>query len=166
MATLPCLHNDPLPAAARHSLSLASEAGHAIDYYYIAGESLDEVIAGYRQITGKAVMLPRWAYGFWQSRQRYKTQAEILDVVREYRRRGIPLDNIVEDWFYWRRLTGDRTVRSGAVSRSQGHDRAAARAAHAFHDLGVAEVLSDYGELPGARCEGVYLSAQRGAGGA
>jgi alpha-D-xyloside xylohydrolase len=95
------LHNDPLPPSLRHALSLASEAGHAIDYYYIAGESLDEVIGGYRQLTGKAVMLPRWAYGFWQSRQRYKSQAEILDVVREYRRRGIPLDNVVEDWFYW-----------------------------------------------------------------
>jgi alpha-D-xyloside xylohydrolase len=96
------LHNDPLPASTRHSLSLASEAAHAIDYYYIAGDDLDGVIAGYRQLTGKAVMLPRWAYGFWQSRQRYKTQAEILDVVREYRKRGIPLDNIVEDWHYWR----------------------------------------------------------------
>jgi alpha-D-xyloside xylohydrolase len=96
------LHNDPLPAPTRHSLSLASEAGQAIDYYYIAGDNLDEVIGGYRQLTGKAVMLPRWAYGFWQSRQRYKSQAEILDVVREYRKRGIPLDNIVEDWHYWR----------------------------------------------------------------
>ena len=96
------LHNNPLPDSVRHSLSLASEAAPAIDYYYIAGDSLDEVIAGYRQLTGKAVLLPRWAYGFWQSRQRYKTQAEILDVVREYRERGIPLDNIVEDWHYWR----------------------------------------------------------------
>jgi alpha-D-xyloside xylohydrolase len=95
------LHNDPLPQAARHSLALASEVAHGIDYYYIAGGNLDEVIAGYRQLTGKAVMMPRWAYGFWQSRQRYKNQAEILDVVGEYRNRGIPLDNIVEDWFYW-----------------------------------------------------------------
>lgn len=100
------LHNDPLPRSVRHSLSLASEAARAIDYYYIAGGNLDEthfdeIIAGYRQLTGKAVMMPRWAYGFWQSRQRYKTQTEILDVVSEYRKRGIPLDNIVEDWFYW-----------------------------------------------------------------
>ena len=96
------LHNDPLPALDRHSLSLASEAAHAIDYYYIAGDNLDQVIAGYRELTGKAVMLPRWAYGYWQSRQRYKTQDELLNVVREYRQRHIPLDNIVEDWFYWR----------------------------------------------------------------
>lgn len=95
------LHNDPLPQADRHSLSLTSDAAAAIDYYYIAGDNLDEVVAGYRQITGKAVLLPRWAYGFWQSRQRYNTQAEVLDIAQEYRKRGLPLDNIVQDWFYW-----------------------------------------------------------------
>jgi len=95
------LHNDPLPQARRHSLSLTSEAAPAIDYYYIAGDSADEVIAGYRQLTGKAVLLPRWAYGFWQSRQRYETQDELLAVAREYRKRGLPLDNMVQDWFYW-----------------------------------------------------------------
>jgi alpha-D-xyloside xylohydrolase len=96
------LHNDPLPAAQRHSLSLTSEATLAIDYYYIAGESLHDVIAGYRQLTGKAALLPRWAYGFWQSRQRYTTQNEVLDIAKAYRSRGLPLDNIVQDWFYWR----------------------------------------------------------------
>jgi alpha-D-xyloside xylohydrolase len=95
------LHNDPLPQAERHSLSLTSEATAAIDYYFIAGDNLDAVIAGYRQITGKAVLLPRWAYGFWQSRQRYNTQAEVLGIAKEYRKRGLPLDTIVQDWFYW-----------------------------------------------------------------
>ncbi len=95
------LHNDPLPSRERHSLSLASEVGHAIDYYFVKGENLDEVIAGYRHLTGKAVLLPKWAYGFWQSRQRYTNQKELVDVVKEYRRRKIPLDNIVLDWFYW-----------------------------------------------------------------
>ncbi len=95
------LHNEPLPDAERHSLSLASDAAKAIDYYYIAGTSADDVIAGYRTLTGKATLLPRTAYGFWQSRQRYKTQAEVLEVVKEYRKRGLPLDNIVQDWFYW-----------------------------------------------------------------
>jgi alpha-D-xyloside xylohydrolase len=94
-------HLDPLAPEDRRSLSFASEIAHAIDYYYIAGESMDDVISGYRRLTGKAVMLPRWAYGFWQSRQRYNTQAELLEVLREYRRRGIPIDNIVQDWFYW-----------------------------------------------------------------
>ena len=67
------------------------------------------MIAGYRALTGKAVMLPRWAYGFWQSRQRYTTQDELLDVVAEYRKRKIPLDNIVLDWFYWKEDPGART---------------------------------------------------------
>jgi len=96
------LHNDPLPDAERHSLTFTSENGRAVDYYVVAGGSQDEVIAGYRQLTGKAVLLPRWAYGFWQSRQRYTTQAELLGVVDEYRKRRIPLDNIVLDWFYWK----------------------------------------------------------------
>jgi len=99
---LALLHNDPLPDAERHSLTFTSEVGDAIDYYFVAGANQDEVIGGYRTLTGKAVMLPRWAYGFWQSRQRYTTQKELVDVVAEYRRRKIPLDNIVMDWFYWK----------------------------------------------------------------
>jgi alpha-D-xyloside xylohydrolase len=95
------LHNDPLPDAERHSLTFTSDVGRAIDYYFIAGNSQDDVIAGYRELTGKAVMLPKWAYGFWQSRQRYTNQKELLDIVAEYRKRKIPLDNIVLDWFYW-----------------------------------------------------------------
>jgi alpha-D-xyloside xylohydrolase len=95
------LHLDPLPDEERHQLSLASETGKAIDYYFVAGANMDEVIAGYRRITGKSVLLPRSAYGFWQSRQRYKTQDELLGVLQEYRKRKIPIDNIVLDWFYW-----------------------------------------------------------------
>ncbi|HVZ98864.1 MAG TPA: TIM-barrel domain-containing protein [Caulobacterales bacterium] len=94
-------HLDPLPAEDRHSLSLASEVSHAIDYYFVSGDNMDQVIAGYRALTGKAVLLPRWAYGYWQSRQRYNTQAELTGVLHEYRRRGLPLDAMVQDWFYW-----------------------------------------------------------------
>jgi alpha-D-xyloside xylohydrolase len=96
------LHNDPLPESRQKEISLSSEAAHAIDYYFVAGNSMDEVIAGYRALTGKAVMLPKWAYGFWQSRQRYTSQQELIDVVKEYRKRRIPIDNIVQDGFYWR----------------------------------------------------------------
>jgi alpha-D-xyloside xylohydrolase len=99
---LALLHRDPLPAGEQDRLSLYSEAGHAIDYYFIRGANADEVISGYRRVTGKSTMLPRWAYGFWQSRERYKTQDELVGTVREYRRRKIPLDNIVQDWFYWK----------------------------------------------------------------
>ena len=95
------LHNDPRPDADRRSLSLASEYGHGLDYYFIAGSDMDGVISGYRKLTGNAPLMPKWAYGFWQSRQRYNTQDELLGVVREYRKRRLPLDNIVQDWFYW-----------------------------------------------------------------
>jgi len=95
------LHNNPMPAADRQSLQLTSEVGQAVDYYFIAGRDMDEAIAGYRQLTGKAVLAPRWAYGFWQSRQRYETADELLGVVKEYRKRKLPLDNIVLDWRYW-----------------------------------------------------------------
>ncbi|WP_296952930.1 TIM-barrel domain-containing protein [uncultured Massilia sp.] len=94
-------HNDPLPAPERHSLTLSSETAQAIDYYVISADSMDNVVGGYRLLTGQAPMMPKWAYGFWQSRQRYETQQQLLDTVAEYRKRGWPLDNIVQDWFYW-----------------------------------------------------------------
>ncbi len=96
------LHNDPLPAADRHSVWLTSDVAKAKNYWFIPGDSMDGVIAGYRQLTGKSEMMPKWAYGFWQSRQRYNTSAEIIDVVAKYRSLNIPLDNIVLDWRYWR----------------------------------------------------------------
>ncbi|SNT02965.1 TIM-barrel domain-containing protein [Sphingopyxis indica] len=95
------VHNAPLPDADRHSLSFTSDLGQAVDYYVTVGKDMDGAIAGYRKLTGKSAMLPQWAYGFWQSRQRYDTQEELLGVVREYRRRNLPLDNIVLDWRYW-----------------------------------------------------------------
>jgi alpha-D-xyloside xylohydrolase len=95
------LHNSPLPEPDRHSLTLSSELGHGLDYYFVGGSNMDDVISGYRKLTGKASMMPKWAYGFWQSRQRYDTQDQLLGVVREYRKRRLPLDNIVQDWFYW-----------------------------------------------------------------
>jgi alpha-D-xyloside xylohydrolase len=94
-------HNDPLPDAERHSLTMSSEVAEAINYHVISADSIDNVIAGYRHLTGQAPLMPKWAYGFWQSRQRYETQEQILDAVHEYRKRGWPLDNIVQDWFYW-----------------------------------------------------------------
>ncbi|MYM39587.1 glycoside hydrolase family 31 protein [Duganella qianjiadongensis] len=94
-------HNDPLPAPERHSLTFSSELAQAIDYYVINGENMDKVIAGYHHLTGRAPMMPKWAYGYWQSRQRYETQEQLLGVLREYRKRGWPIDNMVQDWFYW-----------------------------------------------------------------
>ncbi|MBO9543756.1 TIM-barrel domain-containing protein [Caulobacter sp.] len=99
---LALLHNDPIPVAQQKSLTLTSEVAHTIDYYFVSGDNLDQVVSGYRELTGKAQALPRWSYGFWQSRQRYNTQDELVGVVKEYRKRQVPLDNIVLDWRYWK----------------------------------------------------------------
>lgn len=92
----------PRPEAEQKKLSLWSEMGQEMDYYFIHGENMDEIISGYRQLTGKATILPHWAYGFWQSRERYKTQEEIVNTLKEFRQRRIPIDNIVQDWSYWK----------------------------------------------------------------
>lgn len=91
----------PLDDDEQQRISFWSEVADQIDYYFISGENMDEVISGYRTVTGKAPVMPEWAMGFWQSRQRYTNQEELLDVVREYRKRNIPFDNIVLDWQYW-----------------------------------------------------------------
>jgi alpha-D-xyloside xylohydrolase len=96
------LHNNPIPAAQQKSLTLTSDVAHAIDYYFVGGDNLDQVVGGYRELTGKAVAMPRWAYGFWQSRQRYETQDQIVGVLKEYRDRKLPIDNVVMDWRYWK----------------------------------------------------------------
>jgi len=82
--------------------SLWSEVGDGIDYEFVYGPSIDEVIAGYRLLTGKAPIPPNWAFGLWQSRQRYETAQQSLDVVKQFRERKIPFDNIVQDWQYWK----------------------------------------------------------------
>lgn len=86
----------------KNAISLYSEVADQIDYYFIHGENIDRVIKGYREITGKAPMMPKWAMGLWQCRERYKTQDELVGVVKEFRKRKIPFDNIVQDWFYWK----------------------------------------------------------------
>ncbi|MCU7552099.1 DUF5110 domain-containing protein [Chitinophagaceae bacterium LB-8] len=93
---------EPLPTPEQNTFSFSSEAGKQLDYYFIYGNNMDEVISGYRFLTGKAPIVPKWALGFWQSRERYKTQQEILETVAEFRKRKIPLDNIVLDWSYWK----------------------------------------------------------------
>jgi alpha-D-xyloside xylohydrolase len=98
-ATLRVMWKTPPPAAVT---SLWSEVGEAVDYYFVYGPELDQVVAGYRTLTGQASLLPRWAYGFWQSKNKYNTQAEVLDTLREFRSRKIPIDNIVQDWQYWK----------------------------------------------------------------
>jgi alpha-D-xyloside xylohydrolase len=78
-----------------------SELGQAIDYYFFYGPELNRVIADYRQLTGEAPLFPKWAYGYWQCRERYHSQQEILDTAAEFRKRKIPVDVLVQDWQYW-----------------------------------------------------------------
>jgi len=93
---------EPTDSKDENSFGFVSEAGKQMDYYFIYGNNMDEVIDGYRTLTGKATLLPVWAFGFWQSRERYKTEDEIIETVHEFRKRKIPIDNIVLDWSYWR----------------------------------------------------------------
>ncbi|MGH8024716.1 MAG: TIM-barrel domain-containing protein, partial [Limisphaerales bacterium] len=78
-----------------------SEVGDAIDYYFFYGPTADQIIAGYRQATGQAPLFPKAAYGFWQCRERYSSQQQILEAARRFRADHIPVDFIVQDWQYW-----------------------------------------------------------------
>ena len=110
----------PRPAEEENTIAFWSEMGDMVDYYFVNGQrnpevtqdcgagnadanltDMDRVIAGYRAVTGKAQVMPRWAMGFWQCRERYKTQDELTGTFAELRRRGMPVDVIVQDWFYW-----------------------------------------------------------------
>ena len=82
-------------------LTVTSDLGDNIDYYVIEGGSIDGAIAGYRTLTGAAPLFGKWAYGYWQSKEHYHTQAELLAVAKEYRKRKIPIDNLIQDWNYW-----------------------------------------------------------------
>lgn len=75
---------------------------YQLDTYFIAAGSMDGIVHNYRMLTGKAVMLPRWAFGYIQSKEMYHTAQELLDVVKEYRKREIPLDCVVQDWNSWK----------------------------------------------------------------
>ena len=82
-------------------LSLESQVGCKVDYYFMYGGNADGVIKEMRSLTGKVPMLPLWTYGFHQSRERYKSSKELLDVVDTYYKKGVPFDGIIQDWQYW-----------------------------------------------------------------
>jgi alpha-D-xyloside xylohydrolase len=91
----------PIAPEEQKKLSFYSEMGQDIRYYFIAGDDIDGIISGYRTVSGKAQVMPKWSMGFWQSRERYKTEDELLNVLGEFRKRQIPIDNIVLDWSHW-----------------------------------------------------------------
>lgn len=83
------------------STTFKSDVGDEIDYYFLYGQNSDGVIAAMRRLTGEVPMFPLWSYGYWQSKERYKSQAETVAVVAKHRELGVPLDGIIQDWQYW-----------------------------------------------------------------
>lgn len=81
--------------------SFKSIVGDGVDYYFMYGGNADGVIGKMRELTGKVPMFPLWTYGFWQSKERYKSQNELVDVVKKYRELSVPIDGIIQDWQYW-----------------------------------------------------------------
>jgi len=84
-----------------HGLYLSAEVADRIDYYFIYGPDADQIIGRYRELTGEVPLFGRWAYGFWQCKNKYESQQELETVAARYRAEHIPVDNIVQDWFWW-----------------------------------------------------------------
>jgi alpha-D-xyloside xylohydrolase len=83
-----------------NTTTFRSPHAQMLDYVVFAG-SADEVIASYRNLSGNAPMFPKWAYGFWQCRERYTSGTHLVETVKEFRKRQLPVDVIVQDWQYW-----------------------------------------------------------------
>ena len=84
-----------------NTLAWTSESADAIDYYFLFGPDLDQVISNYRTLTGAAPMFGKWAWGFWQCKEHYASQQELLQVAGWYREHDVPLDCVIQDWYYW-----------------------------------------------------------------
>jgi alpha-D-xyloside xylohydrolase len=89
-----------------HAFYLSSEVADSIDYYFFYGPDFDKIVASYRDLTGPAPLFGKWAYGYWQCKNRYDSQQELESIAQKYRDLHIPLDNIVQDWFWWN-IMGD-----------------------------------------------------------
>jgi alpha-D-xyloside xylohydrolase len=132
-------------------LSFSSIAGNALDYYFIYGPEMDSIIHQYRNMTGHAPMLPKWAYGFFQSKDRYVSLDEILTIARRYREEHIPLDAIVQDWFWWK-TEGD------PIFNANYHD--VPKDLETLHQLHVHAMISVWGLFDPASENFKKLSAQ------
>jgi alpha-D-xyloside xylohydrolase len=84
-----------------HALYISSEVADSMDYYFLYGPEFDKIVAGYRELTGQAPLFGKWAYGYWQCKNRYDSQRELEGIASKYRVLHIPIDNIVQDWFWW-----------------------------------------------------------------
>ena len=119
-------------------MKLTSIAGKSIDYYFLYGPVIDAVLHEYRTMTGHTPMLPKWAYGFFQSKDRYVSLDEIREIAERYRREHVPLDAMVQDWFWWK-TEGD------PVFNSNYHD--VAQDLDALHKANVHAMISVWGLL-------------------
>lgn len=91
----------PVNSDEQESLTMWNEMVPQSDYYFISGDGMDDVTSGLHQLVGRPAIMPKWAFGYWQSRERYRTQDELVQTLAEFRKRGIGIDNIVQDWNYW-----------------------------------------------------------------
>ena len=120
----------PRSQAEQNRLCIWSEMAQDMDYYFIAGNNIDQVISGYRTLTGKAQVMPKWVMGFWQSRERYSTSEQIESTLKHFRDHHIPVDNIVQDWNYWKLDSwGDHTFEKSRYPNPQ----ALLDSVHAMH---------------------------------
>jgi alpha-D-xyloside xylohydrolase len=111
-----------------------SNVGERVSYFVITGTTADELYAGYRKLTGATPLPPKAAFGYIQSKARYETQQQVLDVANGYRSRGYPLDIMVIDWFYWTRM-GQIDIDPAAFPDPQGMNRQ-------LHEQGVHSLIS------------------------
>jgi len=133
------------------ALTLSSEVGTLIDYYFISGGA-DEAVAGYRALTGAAPMFGKWAFGYWQSKDRYDSQEELLGVAATYRQKEVPIDNIVQDWHYW----GGSPWGSHLFSQSYPDPAGMFKT---LHDMGFHAMVSVWGKFEGGSANYEALQA-------
>lgn len=119
-----------------NQITITCDAAEQIDYYVIFGACFDDLIAGIRTLTGQNPMLPKWAFGYVQSKERYKTQQEILETAEEFKKRGIPVGCIVLDWLSWE----DGKWGNKIFDKSRFPD--ARKMVDRLHDMGIAFMIS------------------------
>jgi alpha-D-xyloside xylohydrolase len=127
--------SDTVVSPGLHGLTTwRSNVGERVSYFVITGATADELYAGYRKITGATPLPPKAAFGYIQSKARYETQQQVLDVANGYRSRGYPLDIMVIDWFYWSRM-GQFDIDRAAFPDPQGMNRQ-------LHEQGLHTLIS------------------------
>ncbi len=124
-----------------NSTKWTSDVGQRVSFFVIAGKTYDEIYSGYRLLTGDTPMLPKSAYGYIQSKQRYSSQAELMAVAKGYRERHLPIDDLVIDWFYYTKM-GEMDMDAAKWPDPGCDEQGTARDAVSHHDQRVAALHS------------------------